>query len=226
MAIVVAALASALAARPERAGVAEASRLRLFSREALGLAGVLVLTTCGHSAIYGFVPLHAIERGQGALLPWFFGAYAAWMVACRVVLRGVSDRIGRAQVLAPAMAMLVVGHACLALPPTAPSLVAAALMLASGGSMLYPTLIALVADRTPPAERGLAIGTISGAWDVGIVIGSALVGFVVERAGFGPGFIVGAATAAMGLLAFVISERGRAGGSQRARERPATAPRV
>jgi len=72
--------------------------------EALG--GVLILTTCGHSAIYGFVPLYALDRGQGVLLSWFFGVYAAWMITCRALLRGVSDRVGRAQVLVPAMVML------------------------------------------------------------------------------------------------------------------------
>lgn len=211
MAVAVGALAWRLAPRaaseePPRA----AAGSRLFSRRALGLAGVLVLTTFGHSAIYGFVPLSAMERGQAALLPWFFGIYAAWLIVCRALLRGLADRVGRAQVLVPAMAMVTAGYACLALPPTAPSLVVAALCLASGGSLLYPTLITLVADRTPVAERGLAIGTIAGAWDVGIVVGSTLVGFVVERAGYGPGFLVGAAAAAAGLLVFVLTERRRA----------------
>ena len=123
--------------------------------EALG--GVLILTTCGHSAIYGFVPLYALDHGQGILLSWFFGVYAVWMFTCRALLRGVSDRVGRTQVLVPAMVMLC-----------------------------------------------------AGAWDVGIVIGSAVVGFVVERAGFGPGLMVGAATAAAGLLVFVTGERRRA----------------
>jgi MFS family permease len=210
MAVAVGALAWRLG---PRAGSDEGARPAtgpwLVSRHALGLAGVLILTTCGHSAIYGFVPLSAMERGQEALLPWFFGIYAAWLIACRALLRGLADRVGRAQVLVPAMAMVTVGYACLALPPTAPSLVAAALCLASGGSLLYPTLITLVADRTPVAERGLAIGTIAGAWDVGIVVGSTLVGFVVERAGYGPGFLVGAAAAVAGLLVFVLAERRR-----------------
>src|SRR5262249_7483011 len=81
--------------------------------------------------------------------------------------------------------------------------------LGSGGSLFYPTLIALVADRTPPAERGLAIGTIAGAWDLGIVIGAAGLGVIVERAGFGPGVIAGALTTAAGLVVFVVSERRR-----------------
>jgi MFS family permease len=207
MAVVCGMLAFGLAPRAGRAGGGVARPPRLFSRRALGLAGVLVLTTCGHSAIYGFVPLSVLDRGQGVLLSWFFGVYAAWLITCRALLRGVSDRVGRRRVLVPAMAMLCVGYTCLALPPTAPSLVAAALGLASGGSLLYPTLIALVADRTPADERGLAIGTIAGAWDVGVVVGSAVVGFVVERAGYGPGFMVGATTAAAGLVVFLLAER-------------------
>lgn len=210
MAVVCVALALALGPRAVSAGPGEAARPRLLSRHALGLAGVLVLTTCGHSAVYGFVPLSAIERGQGHLLSWFFGVYAAWIIVCRALLRGLSDRVGRVQVLVPAIGIICVGYALLALPPTGPSLIAAAFCLASGGSLQYPTLIALVADRTPPDERGLAIGTISGAWDVGIVIGSAVLGLVVERAGYGPGFMVGAATAAAGLLVFVVTERRRA----------------
>jgi MFS family permease len=187
-------------------------RSRLVSRHALGLAGVMIIATCGHSAIYGFVPLYALERGQGAALGWFFGVYAGWLIVCRALLRGLSDRVGRAPVVVPAMALLVAGYACLALPPGPPSLVAAALCLGSGGSLFYPTMVALVVDRTPPAERGLAIGTLSGAWDVGIVVGSAVVGFAVERAGFGAGFLVGAVCAAAGLALFLLGERRRRGG--------------
>jgi MFS family permease len=210
MAVVAGALALVLEPSVGSAVSGAAAGLRLFSRHAVGLAAMLILTTCGHSAIYGFVPLSAMERGQGHLLSWFFGVYATWLIICRALLHGLSDRVGRRQVLVPAIALLCVGYMLLALPPTAPALVAAALCLAGGGSLLYPTLIALVADRTPPAERGLAIGTIAGAWDIGIVVGSAVIGFVVERTGYGPGFMLGAATAAAGLLVFVVGERRRA----------------
>jgi MFS family permease len=209
MALVVAAIALALAPGGPEVAPRAAARRRLISRHAVGLSVVLILTTCGHSAIFGFVPLYAIERGQGAALAWFFGAYSTWLILCRALLRGVSDHVGRAQVLAPAMGLLALGYVCLAVPPTRVSLVAAALCLASGSSLLYPTLIALVVDRTPTAERGLAIGTISGAWDVGVVIGSTVVGFVVERGGFAPGFATGAAGAAAGLAVFLAGERRR-----------------
>ena len=88
-----------------------------------------------------------------------------------------------------------------------PTLVAAAIMLGAGVAMFYPTLLALVVDRTPAAERGSAMGTLSGSFDLGSVLGSLLVGIAVERVSFGAGFHVAAAGAAAGLALFVVTER-------------------
>jgi predicted MFS family arabinose efflux permease len=56
-----------------------------------------------------------------------------------------------------------------------------------------------VARRLQPAagdlERGLAIGTLSASFDVGIVIGSLVIGFTVEQMSYGPGFGVAGAAA-------------------------------
>jgi len=74
---------------------------------------------------------------------------------------------------------------------------------------VYPTLVALVVDRTPERERGLATGTLSGSFDAGIVVGSALIGAVVEHASFGAGFLAAAAAAVAGLTFFAVTERRR-----------------
>src|SRR4029077_9110472 len=101
------------------------------------------------------------------------------------------------------------GTAVLALPPTIGSLVAGAVLLGTGNSMLYPTLVALVVDRAPTAERGLAIGTLSGAWDVGVFIGSPLVAQLVQARGYSAGFLASAVAVALGLGTFLATERGR-----------------
>jgi predicted MFS family arabinose efflux permease len=64
----------------------------------------------------------------------------------------------------------------------------------------------------------LALGTLSGAWDFGVVVGSALVGFVVERTSYGAGFALGGATAVLGVLWFFAAEQhhGRRIGAMRA----------
>lgn len=141
---------------------------------------------------------------------WFSALFSIWLVVCRVLLRRMSDRVGRAPVIIPAMAAIALGFGVLAAPPSPASLAAGALLLGGGVSVLYPTLVALVVDRTPEGERGLAIGTLSGSFDLGVVVGSALIGFVVERTSYGTGFAVASATAVLGLATFLLTEQRRA----------------
>lgn len=189
------------AAGPARAG------LRLWSPGAIPPSAALALTTVGHSSIYAFLPLYAVSRGQGQAVVWFFAVYPVWLIACRALLRGLSDRVGRPRVIVPAMACLAGGFFALALEPSPASLALAALLLGTGSSVLYPTLAALVTDRAAEGERGLALGTLSGSWDLGVVVGSALVGFVSDRVSYGAGFAMGGVAALLGLLAFLAAEQ-------------------
>jgi predicted MFS family arabinose efflux permease len=181
--------------------------LRLWSRHAVPVSCGLVLSTIGHSSIYAFLPLYGASRGQERAVVWFFTVYPLALIAGRLLLRGVSDRIGRIPVILPAMGLTAAGFFALALPPTPASLLLAALLHGGGGAVLYPTFAALVVDRAPERERGLAVGTLSGAWDLGVVAGSALVGVVVERFSYGAGFALGGATAALGVWWLVLAER-------------------
>jgi MFS family permease len=152
--------------------------------------------------------MHASAAGLGTAA-WFFPLMSGSTIACRFVLRRASDQFGRTRVLIPALIALALGNVVLATSPTTASLIAAAALLGTGNSMLYPTLVALVVDRTPVSERGLAIGTLSGAWDVGVFIGAPLIALLVERRGYSAGFLASALTIVAGLGAFLASERGR-----------------
>ena len=167
----------------------------------------LVLSTIGHSSVFAFLPLYALGRGETAALAWFFAIYPAWLITWRALLRGVSDRLGHFRVGLFAMSVVAVAYLIIALPPTPLSLALAALVLASGNALLYPTLAALVVDRAPESERGLALGTLSGAWDLGVVIGSTLIGAVADRYSYAAGFAVGGAFAAMGVGALALGIR-------------------
>jgi dipeptide/tripeptide permease len=51
------------------------------------------------------------------------------------------------------------------------------------------------------------MGTLSGSFDLGSVLGSLLVGLTVERFSFAAGFHLAAAGAGAGLALFVLAER-------------------
>jgi MFS family permease len=179
--------------------------LRLFSRSALPASFAMVLATIGHSSVFAFLPLYAVSRGQGAALAWFFVVYPAWMIGCRLVLRGVSDRFGHLRVALFAMSLVALSYLIIALPPTPASLVVAAVVLASGSALHYPTLAAYVVARAPEHERGLALGTLSGSWDLGVVVGSILIGAVADWLGYSAGFVVGALSGALGVAVLALS---------------------
>jgi len=180
---------------------------RWFSRRALPAAATVVSVNIGYSSIYAFLPLYALASGLEGSLGWFYVLFAICIITGRLTLRGLSDRIGRAQVIVPAVALTTLSYLLLALPPRVPTLAAAAIMLGAGVAMFYPTLLALLVDRTPEAERGSAMGTLSGSFDLGSVLGSLLVGFTVERVSFAAGFHAAAAGALAGLTLFVLAER-------------------
>jgi MFS family permease len=184
---------------------------RLFSRRALPAAATVVCVNLGYSSIYAFLPLYALASGLEGSLGWFYVLFAVCIISGRLILRGLSDRIGRAPVIVPAVALTTLSYLILAQPPRVPTLAAAAVMLGAGVAMFYPTLLALLVDRTPEAERGSAMGTLSGSFDLGSVLGSLLVGFTVERVSFAAGFHTAAAGALAGLTLFVVAERRRAG---------------
>jgi MFS family permease len=187
-------------------------RLRWVSPRALPAAATLVATNLGYSSIYAFLPLYAIAASGSADLTWFYALFSACIILGRLALARVSDRVGRAQVIVPAIAASGAAYALLALPPRPAILAAAAILHGVGVAMLYPTLLAQLVDRTPERERGSAIGTLSGSFDLGNVIGSLLVGVTVERLSYAAGYGLAAAGAACGLLLFLWFER-RAGGA-------------
>jgi len=82
-------------------------------------------------------------------------------------------------------------------------------LLAAGSAVLYPMTVALVVERVPERERGVAIGTVSGAWDLGFFAGSLLIAAVVARAPQGAGFAAAAAFLALALALLAGLERRR-----------------
>jgi MFS family permease len=207
LAAVVAVLVGALRTAPGNPA-AKGGLQRLWSRHAVAASLALIIVTTGHATVYAFLPLYAGARGLGRVA-WFFPLMSGCTIVSRLVLRRASDRFGRAPVLVPALGAIALGNALLAAPLGVATLVLSAALLGAGNSMLYPTLVALVVDRAPVRERGLAIGTLSGAWDVGVAIGSPLIALLVDARGFPAGFAASACMTALGLAVFLGVERRR-----------------
>jgi MFS family permease len=174
---------------------------RFISLRHPSLMAALVLSSMGEGTLYAFVPLHAVASGTPAPA-WFFVTQSACLIGSRLVFRRASDRFGRYRVLAPAIIAVSTGFFLLSRPATLPVLGAAAVLIGLGQSFLYPTLLALAVDRTPPEEIGVTTGTFSASYDFASVAGSLTMGAIVQRTSYGTGFLF-MGTAVVGGLAFL-----------------------
>ena len=109
----------------------------------------------------------------------------------------------------PALGLLALGFGVLIPPPVPLRLAGAAVLLAAGSSALDPMLVALVVDRVPAAERGVAMGMVSGAWDLGVFAGALAIAAIVARSSYGVGFAIATALMVVALIGLVVVERSR-----------------
>ncbi|MGE5592859.1 MAG: MFS transporter [Betaproteobacteria bacterium] len=151
-----------------------------FGLEALFPSVTLGLGSATYGSIASFVAVYASSRGirnPGV----FFTVFALSMFATRTFAGRISDRHGRASVIAPGLAAIALGMATLAGATSLASFVLAAVIYGVGFSVMQPTVTALTVDHVPPGRRGTALGTLLAMYDVGVALGGVVAGWIAER---------------------------------------------
>lgn len=191
-----------------RDGKGSGRPLTLVSRPALLPAGLLLIFMATYGAIYAFVPVLTVERQLGGPA-WFFTPYAIAMFLLRSITGRLSDRYGRARIVAPGMVCTAVALALLGASIDQPTLVLSALIYAGGMAAIQPITLAWATDRAASSQRGAAIATAVAAQDIGISGGSFVAGIVADSAGLGWVFGAFAGLAAIGVaVAVLLDTRG------------------
>jgi MFS family permease len=165
----------------------------------------LFLCSFGYGGITSFVVLYADAHGvepRGI----YFMTFATAMIFTRPVLGPLADRLGHKKVFMPCVALVVVGEGLLWMGGTRPWLVASAIVFGAGFGSLYPIFMAHVMKRVPPTRRGAAFGGILAAFDTGIGTGSIVMGWLIERNGFGHAFGTATILASCALPYFLFAE--------------------
>lgn len=166
----------------------------------LWVAGSLFATAL--SAPFTFLKTFVIERGVGSV-GLFFAVYSAAAIVLRVGFGRLPDRVGPRRALFAALGSMVAGNSVLALAGSAPAVAVAGVLCGMGHGFAYPILVAMVATRARPSERGAAISLSTALFDAGILAGGPLLGAVIDLAGYTAMFFTagGLAVAAAGVLA-------------------------
>lgn len=125
-----------------------------------------------------WLSLPLLLAGRGIELPQIgivAGLYPLLWAASQPIFGPLSDHIGRRPLVVLGTLLQGLGLLQLALVPTYFAALTAAVLLGVGTGMVYPLLVAAVADRVPVKERATALGLYrffrDGGYAVGAIIG-------------------------------------------------------
>ena len=126
---------------------------------------------------------------------------AVWGVT-QIGTGALSDRVGRRRLIVGGMLLQAGALAGIALGADFAAWAMASVALGLGTALVYPTLIAVVADASHPSWRASAVGVYRFWRDSGYVVGAVIAGLVADRFGLVASvWVVAALTAASGLVA-------------------------
>lgn len=129
---------------------------------------------------WGLLPLvwsaAGLNLGQIGILA---GAYPATWGLTQMATGALSDRIGRKRLIVGGMLLQAAAIAAIAEVAGFGPWLLASVVLGLGTAMVYPTLLAVVADVAEPRQRGAITGIYRFWRDLGFAIGAILVGLVV-----------------------------------------------
>ncbi len=202
-------LGAAIASRLPESYEAEpdVDRGPFISREALGPGATFALCVFGFAAVSAFIVLSLDERGIGHG-PAVFSVFAASVVITRLLAGGLPDRIGAARCAVAAALVETVGLILLGAADDLTVVIAGAVGMGAAFSLLFPSLSLVAINRVGPERRGVAMGTFTASFDLGMLVGSPLVGAAAALGGYPAAFYVAAcASLACAMLSLSMSRR-------------------
>ena len=189
---------------------------RLFAASQAGLVNNL-----NDGMAWGLLPLFFASRGlpivQIAILA---AAYPAVWGLLQVGTGALSDRVGRRPLIVVGMLVQTFAILAIAMGDGFVTWLAASATLGVGTAMVYPTLIAVIADVAAPSWRASAIGVYRLWRDLGFAVGAIVSGLVADALDIPTAILlVAALTAVSGHIAAVLLDETRP-----LRETPAISP--
>jgi MFS family permease len=154
---------------------------------------------------WGLLPLFYAAAGLSLTeIATLAAAYPLTWGTSQLATGALSDRIGRKGLLVGGLLCAAAAIAAIAVLDGFWPWLGASVALGVGTGMVYPTLLAAVADVAEPAWRGSALGVYRMWRDLGFAAGAILVGVVADGAGMPAAIVVVATiTAGSGLIVAV-----------------------
>lgn len=180
-------------------------RVELFDKSTLPVTVTLFFLTISYGGVMTFLPLFAqsIEVNSGT----FFLVFALTLTLTRPFAGKLSDRLGESAVIMISLLVTILALIVLMLTSGWTGVIASAVLYGIGFGSAQPALQAATLRIAHPERRGVATASFMTAFDLGIGLGSIMLGWISQRTGYDVLFAVCAASVAVSLLIFAVLAR-------------------
>ncbi|HTJ96162.1 MAG TPA: MFS transporter [Rhodocyclaceae bacterium] len=140
-----------------------------------------VVNKVADTLVWALFPVYFLSRGLSLIqIGWVTGVYAIVWGLSQLWTGHLADRVGRKPPIVSGFGLLAIGIALTAASQNIVLWFVAAATMGFGMALLYPNLIAAMADLAPPLWRARALGTYRYWRDTGYAIGALLLGTAAE----------------------------------------------
>jgi MFS family permease len=174
-------------------------------RELSSISQAGLVNNLNDGMAWGLFPLfYASAQLSLERIGWLAALYPAVWGVGQLFTGALSDRLGRKWLISGGMWVQAAGIATIVMSSALPGFAIGGALLGLGTAMVYPTLLAAIADVAHPSWRASAVGVYRLWRDLGYAIGALLAGITADALGIDAAiWLVAAITFASGLVVAV-----------------------
>lgn len=165
----------------------------LFEKKALPLAIVAAVIAFSYSSILSFLSLYAEQQDLLSAASYFYAVLAVAMIGVRPFTGRIYDTYGAKYVIIPSFMLFAIGLVLLGNADNPALLLTSAIFLGMGYGTLTTSFQSLCVQATTPERTSYATATYFTLFDLGIAVGSYVLGIVAVSIGYSAIYMVSAA---------------------------------
>ncbi|WP_203364290.1 MFS transporter [Bacillus sp. REN10] len=176
----------------------------LFEFSALPIAIVGMFFSAVYASILSFVSVYAEELQLGEVASYFFVVYAVILLLSRPFTGKWFDQHGAHVIVYPAIFLFAVGMLLLSQVSTVWAFLTAAGLIGLGWGTLFPSFQTIAIQQAPPQKKALATATFLSLFDLGIGLGSFVIGLTVTKMSFSTLYFYGCFYILVGMVVYYV----------------------
>lgn len=176
-----------------------------IEKRALSISILAMMVSFAYASIMSFISTYAASKNLLAYASLFFIVFAFSMMSLRPFTGKIYDRKGPSYVIYPALALFSLGLVVLSQINSLMGLMCAAVLIGVGFGSVQPCLQTLAIQRAEPERIGHATSTFYTFYDIGIALGSILLGMLITAQGYSVAYLLCAVIIVLSLVYYKFS---------------------